>query len=267
MIRVSVLWRCCRRVVVGYARVSTAEQNPVHQTDALHRAGVPENDIYVDVANGANASLPQFDLVRRHPRGVHDHRLRDHLLPQTRQMTISLGPLRLHPTATPVPALHQWTLDEDAAAPLLRQAIEFGVTFWATANVYQRGTSEEEFVGRAISRFSRREDIVLATKVGGKMHGGPGGSGLSRKAILEQVDASLRRLGTDYIAVYCIYRFDPARRSRRGCGRWTSCGRAFVSNGPWTSGRRVGQPALVRHFVARSPCAAIRWARVGVMLW
>ena len=104
--------------------------------------------------------------------------------------------------------MHQWTLDEEAAAPFFRQAVEHGVTFWDTANVYQGGTSEE-FVGRAISRFSRREDIVLATKVSGKMHDGPGGSGLSRKAILEQADASLRRLGTDYIDVYYIHRFDP----------------------------------------------------------
>ncbi|WP_433211602.1 aldo/keto reductase [Dactylosporangium sp. CS-047395] len=104
--------------------------------------------------------------------------------------------------------MHQWTLDEDAAAVFFRQAVELGVTFWDTANVYQAGTSEE-FVGRAITRFARREDIVLATKVSGKMHDGPGGSGLSRKAILEQVDASLRRLGTDYIDVYYIHRFDP----------------------------------------------------------
>src|SRR4051794_15566237 len=104
--------------------------------------------------------------------------------------------------------MHQWTLDEDAAAPFFRQAVELGVTFWDTANVYQGGTSED-FVGRAITRFSRREDIVLATKVSGKMHDGPGGSGLSRKAILEQVDASLRRLATDYIDVYYLHRFDP----------------------------------------------------------
>jgi aryl-alcohol dehydrogenase-like predicted oxidoreductase len=104
--------------------------------------------------------------------------------------------------------MHQWTLDEDAAAPFFRQAVESGVTFWDTANVYQGGTSEE-YVGRAIRRFSRREDIVLATKVSGKMHDGPGGSGLSRKAILEQVDGSLRRLATDYIDVYYIHRFDP----------------------------------------------------------
>jgi aryl-alcohol dehydrogenase-like predicted oxidoreductase len=117
---------------------------------------------------------------------------------------IGLGCMSYGNSAT---GMHQWTLDEDAAATFFRQAVELGVTFWDTANVYQGGTSEE-FVGRAITRFSRREDIVLATKVSGKMHDGPGGSGLSRKAILEQVDASLRRLGTDYIDVYYIHRFD-----------------------------------------------------------
>ena len=117
---------------------------------------------------------------------------------------IGLGCMSYGQAAT---GMHQWTLDEDAAAPFFRQAVELGVTFWDTANVYQGGTSEE-FVGRAIKQYSRREDIVLATKVHGKMHDGPGGSGLSRKAILEQLDASLRRLGTDYIDVYYIHRFD-----------------------------------------------------------
>src|SRR3954453_7093365 len=118
---------------------------------------------------------------------------------------LGLGCMSYGPAAA---GMHRWTLDEDAAAPFFRQAVELGVTFWDTANVYQGGTSEE-FVGRAITRFARRADIVLATKVSGKMHDGPGGSGLSRKAILEQVDASLRRLGTDYIDVYYIHRFDP----------------------------------------------------------
>lgn len=107
----------------------------------------------------------------------------------------------------PEAGMHQWTLDEEAAASFFQQAVELGVTFWDTANAYQGGTSEE-FVGRAMRRFSRREDVVIATKVFGKMHDGPGGSGLSRKAILEQVDASLHRLGTDYIDVYYIHRFD-----------------------------------------------------------
>lgn len=106
-----------------------------------------------------------------------------------------------------VPGAHRWALPEDQAGPFFRQAVELGITFWDTANVYQAGTSEE-FVGRAIETYSRREDIVLATKVRGRMHDGPGGEGLSRKAILEQVDASLRRLGTDYIDLYQIHRFD-----------------------------------------------------------
>jgi aryl-alcohol dehydrogenase-like predicted oxidoreductase len=103
---------------------------------------------------------------------------------------------------------HEWALADDDAQPFFRQAIELGINFWDTANVYQAGTSEE-VVGRAMRRFSRREDIVLATKVHGKMHDGPGGSGLSRKAILEQIDASLARLGTDYVDLYQIHRFDP----------------------------------------------------------
>ena len=106
------------------------------------------------------------------------------------------------------PGAHRWALTESDAEPFFRQAIELGITFWDTANSYQKGTSEE-LVGRAITRYSRREDIVLATKVFGRMHDGPGGGGLSRKAILEQVDASLRRLGTDYIDLYQIHRFDP----------------------------------------------------------
>ena len=103
---------------------------------------------------------------------------------------------------------NEWALDDDAGEPIFRQALELGITFWDTANVYGYGTSEE-IVGRAITRYSRREDIVLATKVHFPMHDGPGGSGLSRKAIMEQVDASLSRLGTDYVDLYQIHRFDP----------------------------------------------------------
>jgi 1-deoxyxylulose-5-phosphate synthase len=106
------------------------------------------------------------------------------------------------------PGFHQWTLDEEASQQFFRQAVELGITFWDTANGYGGGTSEE-FVGRAVTTYARREDIVLATKVHNKMHDGPGGSGLSRKAILEQLDASLRRLGTDYIDLYYVHRFDP----------------------------------------------------------
>jgi aryl-alcohol dehydrogenase-like predicted oxidoreductase len=101
-----------------------------------------------------------------------------------------------------------WALDDDAAEPLFRQAVELGITFWDTANVYSSGTSEE-IVGRAIKKYTRREDVVLATKVFFPMHDGPGGSGLSRRAIMEQIDASLTRLGTDHVDLYQIHRFDP----------------------------------------------------------
>jgi aryl-alcohol dehydrogenase-like predicted oxidoreductase len=103
---------------------------------------------------------------------------------------------------------NQWALDDEAAGPLFKQALELGITFWDTANAYGIGTSEE-IVGRAIKKYSRREDIVLATKVFFKMHDGPGGSGLSRKAIMEQIDASLSRLGSEYVDLYQIHRFDP----------------------------------------------------------
>ena len=101
-----------------------------------------------------------------------------------------------------------WALDYHAAAPFFRQALDLGITFWDTANIYSFGSSEEA-VGRALKEFTRRDDIVLATKLFNAMHGGPGGSGLSRKAIMEQIDASLTRLGTDYVDLYQIHRFDP----------------------------------------------------------
>ena len=103
----------------------------------------------------------------------------------------------------------EWVLDDDAAEPIFRQAVELGITFWDTANIYALGSSEEA-VGRAIRKYTERDDVVLATKVFFQMHEGPGGSGLSRKAIMEQIDASLARLGTEYVDLYQIHRFDPA---------------------------------------------------------
>ena len=102
----------------------------------------------------------------------------------------------------------EWSLGDEEAQPFFRQAIELGITLWDTANVYGIGSSEE-IVGRAIKKYSRREDVVLATKVHFPMHQGPGGSGLSRKAIMEQIDASLTRLDTDYVDLYQIHRSDP----------------------------------------------------------
>ncbi|MEV5965512.1 aldo/keto reductase [Kribbella sp. NPDC051952] len=118
---------------------------------------------------------------------------------------ISLGCMSFGDTSR---GFNEWALDDAGAEPVFRQAVELGITFWDTANVYGFGSSEE-ITGRAIGKYSRREDVVLATKVHFRMHDGPGGSGLSRKAIMEQIDASLTRLGTEYVDLYQIHRFDP----------------------------------------------------------
>ncbi|MDR1711344.1 MAG: aldo/keto reductase [Propionibacteriaceae bacterium] len=103
---------------------------------------------------------------------------------------------------------HGWTLPEEQSRPILEAALEAGITTWDTADVYSDGHSEE-IVGRAIRELTKREDIVLATKVNGRMGPGPNDQGLSRGHILSAVDASLRRLGTDYIDLYQIHRWDP----------------------------------------------------------
>ncbi len=102
---------------------------------------------------------------------------------------------------------HEWTLDEDASRPFIRQAIEAGINFFDTANVYSLGSSEE-IVGRALAEYARRDEVVIATKVFGPMRDGPNSAGLSRKAIMAEVEHSLRRLGTDYIDLYQIHRWD-----------------------------------------------------------
>ncbi|HYF73185.1 MAG TPA: aldo/keto reductase [Nocardioides sp.] len=103
---------------------------------------------------------------------------------------------------------HPWVLDEAAGRAIIRQALEAGITVFDTANVYSGGSSEE-FTGRALRDLARREDVVIATKVHGRMRPGPYGAGLSRKAILHEIDESLRRLGTDYVDLYQIHRWDP----------------------------------------------------------
>lgn len=102
---------------------------------------------------------------------------------------------------------HMWTLPEEKALPFFKQAIEGGINFFDTANVYSDGTSEE-ITGKAIKQFSTRDGIVLATKVNGRMRPDANGAGLSRKAILTEIDHSLRRLGTDYVDLYQIHRWD-----------------------------------------------------------
>src|SRR3954447_3979555 len=103
--------------------------------------------------------------------------------------------------------IHKWVLDEENSRPVIKRAIELGINFFDTANVYSLGASEE-ILGRALRDFANRDEVVVATKVHGKMHDGPNGSGLSRKAILSEIDHSLRRLEMDYVDLYIIHRWD-----------------------------------------------------------
>ena len=102
---------------------------------------------------------------------------------------------------------HLWTLSEEESRPFIKRALEAGINFFDTANVYSDGTSEE-ILGRALKDFSRRDEVVIATKVHGRMRPGPNGAGLSRRAIMTEIDASLRRLGTDRVDLYQIHRWD-----------------------------------------------------------
>lgn len=103
--------------------------------------------------------------------------------------------------------IHQWVLNEEQSRLIIKKALELGINFFDTANVYSMGTSEE-IVGRALKDYTNRDEIVLATKIHGRMHEGPNGAGLSRKAIMSEMDKSLKRLGTDYVDLYIIHRWD-----------------------------------------------------------
>src|ERR1700704_1666302 len=105
------------------------------------------------------------------------------------------------------PDWHPWTLDEAASRPFIKQALKRGVTFFDTADMYSRGASEE-VLGRALKEFAKRDQVVVATKVGLAMGDGPNDKGLSRRHLLDSIDASLRRLGMDYVDLYQIHRFD-----------------------------------------------------------
>ncbi|MGO4496150.1 aldo/keto reductase [Paenibacillus sp. 2RAB27] len=102
---------------------------------------------------------------------------------------------------------HPWVLNEENSRPIIKKALELGINFFDTANIYSDGTSEE-IVGRALKDYANRDEVVLATKVHFRMHQGPNGAGLSRKAILSEIDKSLKRLGTDYVDLYQIHRWD-----------------------------------------------------------
>ncbi|MBI3172461.1 MAG: aldo/keto reductase [Chloroflexi bacterium] len=103
--------------------------------------------------------------------------------------------------------IHKWVLNEEDSRPVIKKALELGINFFDTANVYSIGASEE-ILGRALKDFAKRDEVIIATKVHGKMREGPNGGGLSRKAILSEIDHSLKRLGTDYVDLYQIHRWD-----------------------------------------------------------
>lgn len=103
--------------------------------------------------------------------------------------------------------IHQWVLNEEQSRPVIKKALDLGINFFDTANVYSMGTSEE-FLGRALKDYANRDEVVIATKLHGRMYEGPNGAGLSRKAIMSEIDKSMNRLGTDYVDLYIIHRWD-----------------------------------------------------------
>lgn len=103
--------------------------------------------------------------------------------------------------------IHQWVLNEEKSRSIIKKSLELGINFFDTANVYSKGSSEE-FLGRALKDYANRDEVVIATKVHQRMHEGPNGEGLSRKAIMSEIDKSLKRLGTDYVDLYITHRWD-----------------------------------------------------------
>jgi aryl-alcohol dehydrogenase-like predicted oxidoreductase len=103
--------------------------------------------------------------------------------------------------------IHKWILNEENSRPIIKRALDLGINFFDTANVYSLGKSEE-ILGRALKDYANRDEVVIATKIYGRMHKGPNGGGLSRKAVMSEIDKSLKRLGTDYVDLYIIHRWD-----------------------------------------------------------
>ena len=154
---------------------------------------------------------------------------------------------------------HPWTLGDAASRPFIKKALDLGINFFDTANVYSDGTSEE-IVGRALLDYARRGEIVLATKVNGRMHKGPNGAGLSRKAIFAEIDASLKRLGTDYVDLYQIHRWDygvPIEETLEALNDVVRAGKAL----------HIGASSMYAWQFAKSLCLSDRhgWARFATM--
>ncbi len=131
----------------------------------------------------------------------------DHLKLGSTGLDVSRVALGCMSYGVPDRGTHPWTLPEDESRPFIKQALELGINFFDTANMYSDGTGEE-IVGRALRDFANRDEVVIATKVYMRMRPGPNGAGLSRKAIMTEIDHSLRRLGTDHVDLYQIHRWD-----------------------------------------------------------
>ncbi|WP_152048640.1 aldo/keto reductase [Aureimonas psammosilenae] len=154
---------------------------------------------------------------------------------------------------------HAWTLPEAESRPFIRKALDLGINFFDTANVYSDGSSEE-IVGRALKEFARRDDVVVATKVHGRMRPGPNGAGLSRKAIFAEIDASLQRLGMDYVDLYQIHRFDaetPLEETLEALNDVVHAGKA----------RYIGASSMYAYQFAKALAISERrgWARFSTM--
>src|SRR5947209_15834749 len=153
---------------------------------------------------------------------------------------------------------HPWSLGEEAARPFLSRALELGINFFDTANVYSDGSSEE-IVGRALRDFANRDEVVIATKVHGRMRPGPNGAGLSRKAILSEIDQSLQRLGTEYVDLYQIHRWDdetPIEETMEALHDVVRAGKA----------RYIGASAMWAWEFAKAQAAGARWGTTFVSM-
>ena len=140
-----------------------------------------------------------------------------------------------------------WALDEADAEPIIRRAVEAGITFFDTADVYNGGESEV-VTGRVLPQLLSREELVIATKVHGRTMPGENGRGLSRKHVMASIDGSLQRLGLDYVDLYQIHRWDPLRRSRR---RWKRCTTSSRPARRATSARAACSPGSSRRLRPR----------------
>src|SRR5260370_1133836 len=143
---------------------------------------------------------------------------------------------------------HKWVLNDESSQPIIKKALELGINFLDTANVYA-GRPSDEMRGLGLKDFEKRDEVVIATKVNGKMHDGPNGAGLSRKAILSEIDKSLKRLGTDYVDLYQIHRWDyqtPIEETMEALHEVVRAGKA----------RYIGASAMVAWLLQKKPVTA-----------